>query len=316
MTVLNSNVSNMIEIYKKKRESGEVFLSIKPHIDDISCCIAHVYTYGGCICQFKVDDGTQFQCWNPSYKKYSYGAFEFKKGRAFEYLNLNWDAIVKTMKNRAMDRFNYLNGLGDSYAKSHHNHYERMRENIIACRNYKLQKEKLAVIDMEYTVPLQDGRKAKADLIYVSIDDNNKIHFYVTEYKSTKSGFGNNNSLDKHYDDMAKYVVLPEIKEHLIKTLQVRVQYGLMDCTSDERRIVETLKCDDIVVELLFAFSNKDEMLCDKDIVKKLQEGYEYIKGKSLLMKAKYIYINDLNESNKLCIRDCKVFDGEAFVFE
>lgn len=242
---MNNNVTKVINNCKQN-EHGEVYLSLKPRIDDLSMTDAHLYSAGGQMCYFNMPAGNGFKIWDKEYEKYSYGELEFIEEKGFKYLFANWNNMIKTCYNRALDEENFKKGKVSG--KKPVNHYERMCENRIAAYNSTLDDDSLAVIDMEYSVG-----KRKADLICAAVE-NGRIIFYITEYKSTNNGFGA--GLRKHYDDMARYCKDTKIKDHLIRTLQERVKYGLIDCSSEVTNIVSDLKANDIEVKLLFLFSD------------------------------------------------------------
>lgn len=78
---------------------------------------------------------------------------------------------------------------------------------------------------------------------------------------------------------MSAYYDNIKIKEHLIKTLQERVKYGLVDCSEKVISTIRNLTVNDIDVELLFMFSNSDDF--EKSQRKNLKEEYSYIFEKS-----------------------------------
>ena len=178
---MNSDVINVIDKCRKENK-GVAFLSLKPRIDDLTITVAHLYAAGGEMCHFNMPDGKKFKIWDKEYLKYSYGEFEFLPGRGFEYLFANWDNMVKTCGNRAHDEDNFKNG--KMSGKQPRNHYERMRENMIAALSSKLEERMLAVIDMEYSVDRTklDSAKIvknpKADLICATVE-NDRIVFYI-----------------------------------------------------------------------------------------------------------------------------------------
>ena len=303
---MNSDVINAIDKCRKENK-GEAFLSLKPRIDDLTITVAHLYAAGGEMCHFNMPDGKKFKIWDKEYLKYSYGELEFLPGRGFEYLFANWDNMVKTCGNRAHDEDNFKNG--KMSGKQPRNHYERMRENMIAALSSKLEEGMLAVIDMEYSVDRTklDSAKIvknpKADLICATVE-NDRIVFYITEYKSTENGFGV--SLKEHYDDMAMYYDDIRIKKHLIKTLQERLKYGLIVCNKKIANIINDLTVDNIDVKLLFLFSNSADYREKKKNV--LSRGYSYIfeKSKSDDISVEYAYINKIESGclKKAILRD------------
>lgn len=253
---MNNNVEKLISKCKEDY-MGRVFLSFKPRIADLDTTVAHLYSAGGKMCYFNVPEGNGFHIWDKEYEKYSYGELDFVPGKGFTYLFSNWDNMIKTCDNRAHDEDNFKKGKVSG--KTPVNHYERMRENMIAAYNSELSEELLAVIDMEYSVDKTKLRSKKivknpkADLICVAVE-NERIVFYVTEYKSTQNDFGV--SLGEHYGDMSMYYNVIQIKEHLIKTLQERLEYGLIICNEEVKGIIRNLTVDDINVKLLFLFSD------------------------------------------------------------
>ena len=308
---MNSDVINAIDKCRKENK-GEAFLSLKPRIDDLTITVAHLYAAGGEMCHFNMPDGKKFKIWDKEYLKYSYGELEFLPGRGFEYLFANWDNMVKTCGNRAHDEDNFKNG--KMSGKQPRNHYERMRENMIAALSSKLEEGMLAVIDMEYSVDRTklDSAKIvknpKADLICATVE-NNRIVFYITEYKSTENGFGV--SLKEHYDDMFMYYDDIRIKQHLIKTLQERLKYGLIGCNEKVENIISDLTVQSIDVRILFLFSHANEYSEKKRNI--LTEGYNYIYEESKLndVPVKYAYIDNIEEGclKKPILRD---FESEG----
>lgn len=293
---MNRNVSIVIQKIKEENR-GEIFLSLKPQIDNLETTIAHLYSYGGSICHFNMPEGDGYKKWNKEYEKYSYGKYEFVPARGFEFLFSNWNKLIMTCKNRAHDNDNFINGCVSG--KKPVNHYERMRENIIAASNYSLEDDFIAVIDMEYSVDKKKlanskiNKNPKADLVCASVEGD-RIIFYITEYKSTENGFGV--SLQEHYRDMSAYYNNIKIKEHLIKTLQERVKYGLVDCSEKVISTIRNLTVNDIDVELLFMFSNSVDF--EKSQRKNLKEEYSYIFEKSNIegIPVKYLYINSIEK--------------------
>jgi len=276
--MVTDNVAKVIS--KCKDKNSEVFLSLKPRIDDLSTTVAHLYSYGGKMCYFNMPKGNGFTKWNKEYEKYSYGEYEFVPATGYEYLFGNWDNMIKTCENRAYDEENFKKG--KISGKEPRNRYERMRENIIAINNSSLAEGRLAVIDMEYSVDKEKlgnnkiTKNPKADLVLVTVEGD-KIVFYITEYKSTRNGFGV--SLQTHYDDMVMYHDDVKIKNHLIKTLQEREKYGLIDCNEKVINLIRNLSSDNIDVKILFLFSNAHEFEKSKKNV--LAKGYKYIFEKS-----------------------------------
>ena len=49
--MMNSNVKSVISKCEKNN-NGEVFLSLKPRIDDLDTTVAHLYSAGGKMCYF------------------------------------------------------------------------------------------------------------------------------------------------------------------------------------------------------------------------------------------------------------------------
>ena len=303
---MNSDVINAIDKCRKENK-GEAFLSLKPRIDDLTITVAHLYAAGGEMCHFNMPDGKKFKIWDKEYLKYSYGELEFLPGREFEYLFANWDNMVKTCGNRAHDEDNFKNG--KMSGKQPRNHYERMRENMIAALNSELEEGTLAVIDMEYSVDRTklDSAKIvknpKADLICATVE-NDRIVFFITEYKSTENGFGV--SLKEHYDDMVMYYDDIRIKQHLIKTLQERLKYGLIVCNKKIANIINDLTADNIDVKLLFLFSDSADYREKKKNM--LSRGYSYIfeKSKSDDISVEYAYIKKIESGclKKTILRD------------
>lgn len=294
--MVTNNVSKVISKCTKK--NSEVFLSLKPRIDDLSTTVAHLYSHGGKMCQFKMPKGDGFKRWDKEYEKYSYDEYEFVSARGYEYLFDNWGNMVRTCANRAHYEGNPPeNRISE---KKPRNYYERMRENFIAMNNSALSEGMLAVIDMEYSVDKKKlGNKSitknpKADLVCATVEGD-RIIFYITEYKSTENGFGV--SLQTHYDDMAMYHDDIKIKEHLVKTLQERECYGLIDCDDKTANIIKNLTTDNIDVKLLFLFSNAPEFENKKRMV--LEKGYKYICEKSQKdsVSVKYACIKNAKEA-------------------
>lgn len=305
--LMNSDVRDLIN---KINSDGNCFLSLKPRIDDLDTTVAHLYCAGGKMCNFNIPDGSGFKIWNKEYEKYSYGECEFIPGKGFNKLFNNWDSMVKTCYNRAHDEENFKKGKVSG--KKPVNHFERMRENMIAAYNCRLNKELLAVIDMEYSVDKTKlnneilDKNPKADLVCVAVE-NDKIVFYITEYKSTNNGFGV--SLKQHYDDMSSYIKDEKIKEHLIKTLQERLYYGLINCKDSIANIIYNMTVENIEVNLLFLFSNTDDFFSDKKNV--LDKGYKYIFEKSNKegVVVKYAYIEDIKKG---CLKKTLLKDFES----
>ena len=304
--MMNSNVKSVISKCEKDN-NGAVFLSLKPRIDDLDTTVAHLYSAGGKMCYFNMPDGKGFNKWDNKYEKYSYSELDFVPGTGFSYLFSNWDNMIKTCDNRAHNEDNFKKGKMSGSKPV--NHYERMRENMIAAYNAELSEELLAVIDMEYSVDKKKlGNKnimknPKADLICATVE-NDRIVFYITEYKSTENGFGV--SLKEHYDDMAMYYDDIRIKKHLIKTLQERLKYGLIVCNKKIANIINDLTVDNIDVKLLFLFSDSADYREKKKNV--LSRGYSYIfeKSKSDGISVEYAYINKIESGclKKAILRD------------
>lgn len=293
---MNNNVEKLISKCKEDY-MGRVFLSFKPRIDDLDTTVAHLYSAGGKMCYFNVPEGNGLHIWDKEYEKYSYGELDFVPGKGFTYLFSNWDNMIKTCDNRAHDEDNFKKGKVSG--KNPVNHYERMRESMIAAYNSELSEELLAVIDMEYSVDKTKLRSKKivknpkADLICVSVE-NERIVFYVTEYKSTQNGFGV--SLGEHYDDMSMYYNVIQIKEHLIKTLQERLEYGLIICNEEVKGIIRNLTVDDINVKLLFLFSDAADF--ESANYNTLKKGYSEIfkKSKADDVPVNYAYIGNIEK--------------------
>ena len=308
-----SNVLKLISKCKSMND-GKVFLSLKPRVDDLETIVAHLYSSGGEMCHFNMPEGDGFHIWDKEYVKYSYGLYEFVNKKGFDYLFSNWDSMIKCCKNRAYAADNFIKGLTVS-GKVIRNHYERERENRIAALNSKLSEDLLAVIDMEYSVDKNKiantkiDKNPKADMVGVGLEED-RITFYITEYKSTEEGFGV--SLKEHYDDMSKYYDNVRIKEHLIKTLQERVKGGLVDCDENIEDMISKISTKDIEVELLFLFSHADEFKNPKKNV--LNNNYKYIfeKSKSDSVTVKYAYIKSIEKGclKKSILNDFKV-DGK-----
>ena len=302
---MNSNVEKLISKCKEDYE-GRVFLSLKSRIDDIDTTVAHLYSAGGKMCSFNMPEGNGFNIWDKEYKKYSYGGLDFVPGKGFTYLFSNWDNMIKTCDNRAHDADNFKDGKVSGEKPV--NHYERMRENMIAAYNFELSDELLAVIDMEYSVDKTKLRSKKivknpkADLICVAVE-NDRIVFYVTEYKSTENGFGV--SLEEHYDDMSMYYNEIQIKEHLIKTLQERLDYGLIVCNEEIEKIIRNLTINAIDVRLLFLFSDADDFETAR--INDLKKGYSEIYNKSEEdgVPVYYAYIENIEKQclNKMILK-------------
>lgn len=307
--VMSSDVINVIEKCITENK-GEVFLSLKPRIDDLTTTAAHLYAAGGEMCHFNMPNGNKFKIWDKEYLKYSYGELEFLPGRGFGYLFANWDNMVKTCGNRAHDEDNFK--IGKASGKKPVNHYERMRENMIAAYNTNLEEGMLAVIDMEYSVDRTKLSSAiivknpKADLICATVE-NDRIVFYITEYKSTENGFGV--SLKEHYDDMVMYYDDIRIKQHLIKTLQERLKYGLIVCSKKVENIISGLTEESIDVKILFLFSHANDYSEKKRNI--LAEGYNYIYGESKSddVPVKYAYIDNIEEG---CLKKAILRDFES----
>ena len=68
-------------------------------------------------------------------------------------------------------------------------------------------------------------KNPKADLICATVE-NDRIVFYITEYKSTENGVGV--SLKEHYDDMVMYYDDTRIKQHLSDLCLERITNGIM----------------------------------------------------------------------------------------
>lgn len=293
---MKNNVEKLISKCKEDYKGG-VFLSLKPRIDDLDTTVAHLYSAGGKMCYFNVPEGNGFHIWDKEYEKYSYGELDFVPGKGFTYLFSNWDNMIKICDNRAHDEDNFKKGKVSG--KTPVNHYERMRENMIAAYNSELSEELLAVIDMEYSVDKTRLRSKKivknpkADLICVAVE-NERIVFYVTEYKSTQKGFGV--SLGEHYDDMSMYYNVIQIKEHLIKTLQDRLKYGLILCNEDVKGIIRDLTVDGIDVKLLFLFSDAADF--ESTNSNALKRGYSEILKKSEAddVPVYYAYIGNIEK--------------------
>ncbi|MCR5847615.1 MAG: hypothetical protein K6G75_05800 [Lachnospiraceae bacterium] len=300
----------------KSMNDGKVFLSLKPRVDDLETTVAHLYSFGGEMCHFNMPDGDGFHIWDKEYEKYSYGSYEFVNKRGFDYLFSNWDSMIKCCCNRACDKDNFKKGKVSG--KEPRNHYERERENRIAALNSKLSEDLLAVIDMEYSVDKNKivdakiDKNPKADMVCVGMEED-RITFYITEYKSTEDGFGV--SLAEHYDDMSKYYDNDKIKKHLIKTLQERVKYGLVDCEQKIKDMICNISIENIDVELVFLFSHVDEFKNSKKNV--LKNNYKYIfeKSKSDSVTVKYACIKSIEKSclKKSILKDFK--DGGEFEF-
>lgn len=303
---MDQNVAQVINLCKRKN-SGEIYLCLKPGIDDQTETVAHLYAAGGKMCYFNVPNGNGFKICNKEYEKYSYGELEFATGRGFRYLFANWDNMIKTCYNRAYDEENFKKGKVSG--KKPVNHYERMRENMIAAYNSTFDDDLLAVIDVEYSVDKSKlenkkiTKNPKADFICVAVE-NGKFVFYITEYKSTNNGFGV--SLQEHFDDMTKYYSDIKVKGHLIKILQERVKYGLTECESEVANTVLDLTMSDIEVRLLFLFSNASEFEKDKKNI--LNAGYKYIYHESCekAIPVKYACIGKIEKEclKKILLRD------------
>ena len=297
----------------KSMNDGKVFLSLKPRVDDPETTVAHLYSFGGEMCHFNMPEGNDFHIWDKEYEKYSYGSYEFVNKRGFDYLFSNWDSMIKCCCNRACDKDNFKKGKVSG--KEPRNHYERERENRIAALNSKLSEDLLAVIDMEYSVDKNKianakiDKNPKADLVCVGMEED-RITFYITEYKSTEEGFGV--SLAEHYNDMSKYYDDAKITNHLIKTLHERIKCGLVDCDKKIEDMISNISTKDIAVELLFLFSHADEFKNSKKNV--LNNNYKYIfeKSKSDSVTVKYAYIKSIEKGclKKSILNNFKV-DGE-----
>ena len=74
--MMNSNVKSVISKCEKDN-NGEVFLSLKPRIDDLDTTVAHLYSAGGKMCYFNRPDGKGFNKWDNEYEKYSYSELDF-----------------------------------------------------------------------------------------------------------------------------------------------------------------------------------------------------------------------------------------------
>ena len=304
--MMNSNVKSVISKCEKNN-NGEVFLSLKPRIDDLDTTVAHLYSAGGKMCYFNMPKGNGFHIWDKEYEKYTFNEMEFASEKGFNYLFNNWDNMIKTCSNRALGEYYFK--VGKDSSEKPVTHYERMRENMIAAYNDELSEELLAVIDMEYSVDKKKlGNKnimknPKADLICATVE-NDRIVFYITEYKSTENGFGV--SLKEHYDDMVMYYDDTRIKQHLIKTLQERLKYGLIGCNEKVENIISDLTVQSIDVRILFLFSHANEYSEKKRNI--LTEGYNYIYEESKLndVPVKYAYIDNIEEGclKKPILRD------------
>lgn len=312
---MRNDVTKLIQ----KCNNENVFLSLKPRIDDLSTTIAHLYSLGGKMCYFNMPDGNNFHIWDKEYEKYSYGEFEFVPGRGFQYLFTNWDNMIKTCYNRAQDEDNFKNG--KISGKVPVNHYERMRENMIAVYNSTLGEGMLAVIDMEYSIDRakldneEIVKNPKADLICATVE-NGKIVFYITEYKSTNNGFGV--SLQEHYDDMSMYYNDVRIKEHLIKTLQERLRYNLLACPENVADSIRSLTIEDVDVRLLFLFSHASDFAYARRNI--LSKGYKYIAEKSRTdntpVKYAYIKVIETDCFINLSIRDFEEDGMFEFIYK
>ena len=310
--MLKGNVLKLVSKCKSMNDS-KVFLSLKPRVDDLETTVAHLYSSGGKMCYFNMPEGDGFHIWNKEYENYSYGLCEFVNKRGFDYLFSNWDSMIKSCFNRAFDKDNFKKGKVSG--KEPRNHYERERENRIAALNSKLSEDLLAVIDMEYSVDKNKianakiDKNPKADMVCVGMEED-RITFYITEYKSTEDGFGV--SLNEHYDDMSKYYDDDKIKKHLIKTLQERIKCGLVDCDENIKDMISKISTKDIGVELLFLFSHADEFKNSKKNV--LNKNYKYIfeKSQSDSVTVKYAYIKSIEKGclKKSILNDFKV-DGK-----
>lgn len=309
---MNSNVAKVIDKCKAASD-GELFLSLKPRIDDLSTTVAHLYSAGGRMCNFNMPSGNDFRIWNKEYQKYIYeGEDKFVSGTDFEYLFSNWETMIEACENRATDGRKWEKGKASGTKPK--NYYERKYENMIAAYNSILAEDSIAVIDMEYSVGREKlgnakiDKNPKADLVCAAVE-NNKIIFYLTEYKATENGFGV--SLQKHYDDMSVYYNDIKIKEHLIKTLQERVNYALIECSDELKKVIDNLSADSIEVRLLFLFSHASNFESKK--INVLARGYKYIVSNASAdnVPVKYGYIKAIEKGclMKTILRD---FENEG----
>lgn len=295
----------------KNTNDGTIFLSLKPRIDDLNTTVAHLYSAGGRMCYFNMPDGNGFHIWDKEYEKYAYGKFEFNRGKGFRYLFSNWDNMKKTCYNRAHDKDNRK--IEKISGKKPKNHYERMRENMIAAYNTDLTEDMMAVIDIEYFVDKSKidneiMKNPKADLVCATVKKD-RLFFYITEYKSTEDGFGV--SLQDHYNDMSMFFNDIRIKKHLIKTLQERLKYDLITCKDEVADKINNLSVnniDDIDVNLLFLFSNAPDY--EKARANVLNRGYEYIseQSKTYGVSTKYAYIKKIEAG---CLKNTILRDFE-----
>lgn len=105
-----------------------------------------------------------------------------------------------------------------------------------------------------------------------------------------------------YYDDI-------RIKQHLIKTLQERLKYGLIVCNEKVENIISGLTAKSIDVRILFLFSHANEYSEKKRNI--LTEGYNYIYEESKLndVPVKYAYIDNIEE---VCLKKPILRDFES----
>lgn len=120
---MNDNVKKVIERCKNEGEE-KVCIILKPGVDNIKPVVAYIYSAGVELCHFNWPDGKGFHIWNKENERFSYGEFEFKSGKGFDYLFANWDNMIKACYNRAHDADNFK--IGKVSGKKPINHYKKI----------------------------------------------------------------------------------------------------------------------------------------------------------------------------------------------
>lgn len=104
---------------------------------------------------------------------------------------------------------------------------ERKRENYILRKN-SYAGDDIETFGMEFTTRF-DNIVAKADLVWLSYDEENRPTFSLIEYKCTGGASAKNSgsNLSGHFRKMVSYYHLEAVKEELVKLLNMkRVLYG------------------------------------------------------------------------------------------
>ena len=261
----NNSVDIIDFINQLKIKSGnQIFAGFQTDVDKTTEKVILkrycLYCHGGVLGKTPILNrrGSNFTLFDKKYVNYANEKISFKNldwsnpdddTRVKFYLD-NISEIVKMMKN-------WANG-------SKKSNKEREQENFIAINNDNyVNEDSIVVSDMEFCVSFGKN-KAKPDLVvYYKEKCKNKQQTKDTigfvEYKSTKTGFGKNNSLRKHYDDMKKYV---NNNDELAKSAKKQAVVRFNKLVDDKfiKNVNRIKGIANVNTKIIFLFSNLKEI--------------------------------------------------------